>query len=101
MIIETKLLLTPPMFKPSFPDWKIQGVLNPGGIRMANKKICLYVRVAEAPEKNTSIKCPMIISEKEYKEESKKVAEGKIKTKQHNTVYLKSGVCKLMNISHF
>ena len=69
MKIKNKLLLVPGDFRPSFLDWQIQGVLNPGGIRMRNGQIMLFVRVAEGPphDPNESYKCPVIISRKEYK----------------------------------
>ena len=39
MKIEGKLLLKPEEFKPSFSNWKIVGILNPGVIRAKNKNI--------------------------------------------------------------
>ncbi|MEK6800940.1 MAG: hypothetical protein AABY10_04440 [Nanoarchaeota archaeon] len=98
-----KLLLKPAMFKPSFNDWEITGVLNPGGIRMQNGKICLYVRVAEKPKQNSSGKlmCPVIVSKDEYKAESDSFNKKEIKIQNGNVLYLKNSICRLTNISHF
>jgi hypothetical protein len=68
MATEPNLLLSPSDVEPSFPDWEVKGVLNPGGIRAKNGKIILYARIAEAPiyTKKSYFKCPVIVSEKEY-----------------------------------
>ena len=47
MKIEGKLLLEPKQFRPSFPEWVVKGVLNPGAARLADGRILIYVRVAE------------------------------------------------------
>ena len=46
--IVSKLLLTPEDFIPSFDNWKVEGVFNPGAVRLKDKRIMLYVRVAES-----------------------------------------------------
>lgn len=46
--IENKLLLKPEDFKPTSSKLKIEGILNPGAIRMPDKRIMLMVRVSES-----------------------------------------------------
>ena len=98
-----KLLLEPKDFKPSFLDWEIQGVINPGGIRLKDKSIMLYVRVAESPlfKKDNATSCPIIVSKKKYMASSDLILDKKIIRKDKNAVYLDNGVCRLRNISHF
>ena len=64
--METKLLLRPENFKPTLDDWKINGVLNPGAIRLPDGKILLMVRVAEscAAKKEEGQLCPRIVPKK-------------------------------------
>ncbi len=105
MKIESELLLKPENFRPSFKNWRITGVLNPAAVRLQNKKILMYVRVAEiAPDhKHGSLKVTRIVSsEKNYKvnytdiKEKDIVAHGK-----WGEIYIKDGICVLPNISHF
>ena len=102
-MIKSKLLLKPEDFKPTVKHWIVDGVLNPAAIRLPNKKIMLYVRVAEMSiqEKNSPFVCPIIISERQYKTSNEKVHIDEIKSKDGNMLYLKSGICKLNTISHF
>ncbi len=98
MEIKDKLLLKPEDFKPSFKDWSIDSIFNPAAIRLPNKKIMLYVRVAEKPDfKGSKLQFPRIVGgkvemEKIHKEDVKRIAD---------FVYLKDGTCRLVNISHF
>lgn len=98
-----KLLLTPRMFRPSVPDWEIHGVINPAGIRRKDGKIVLYVRVTETPKNKDkkALNCPVIISESEYKASEDNVLKRSVKSKSGRIIYLKSGECKLLDISHF
>jgi len=96
----TKLLLKPEMFKPTCPKWKVDGVLNPGAIRLPNKKIMLMVRVAEScKELKGEELCPMIVGKSRYLNFSRK--KGKFKDSKGKTHYLIYSECKLPNISHF
>ncbi len=102
---EPKILLTPSDIEPSFPDWEVRGVLNPAGIRAENGKIILYARVAEAPiyTDESYLKCPVIVSEKEYETASESVHKRvivKTDPNQPNVIFLKDKVCKLKTISH-
>ena len=98
-----KLLLRPEHFTPSFPEWKIDGVLNPSAVRLPNEKVVLFVRVMESPFAHTddTLHCPVIISKEEYKATSEAVGKGEIATRDRNVIYLRNGTCRLMNISHF
>ncbi len=104
MKILNKLLLTSNNFKPSFQEWKIDGVLNPAAIRLQNKKIMLYVRVAESYVHYDSTKpfqLPIIVSKDNYGTINEEIRESEIESRDRNVIYLKSGVCRLTNISHF
>ncbi|MFH1802497.1 MAG: glycosidase [archaeon] len=105
MASDPQLLLSPSDIGPSFPDWEVKGVLNPGGIRAENGKIVLYARVAEAPAYRSKdyVKCPVIVSEKEYETASEKVHKKviiKLDPNQPNVIFLKDKVCKLTTLSH-
>ena len=73
--IKGKVLLKPKDFEPSFKSLEIQGVLNPGGIRLPNKDIVLFVRVAESSKQSyeKSTICPVMASEKQYKVKYEKI----------------------------
>jgi beta-1,2-mannobiose phosphorylase / 1,2-beta-oligomannan phosphorylase len=103
MVAETKLLLKPEDFNPSFRDWKVYGVLNPAAIRLPNKKILLYVRVAESVVKKDEggFNCPMITSKKHFEVHYEKFPKRKIVRKKKKIVYLSDGTCRLPTISHF
>ena len=66
MEIEEKLLLKPSDFKPSFNDWVVKGVLNPAAVRMPDRRIMLYLRIAEStiPKEGQAMSCPIMSSEK-------------------------------------
>ncbi|MEK6850080.1 MAG: hypothetical protein AABX85_00730 [Nanoarchaeota archaeon] len=102
MKIKTKLLLTPRDVKPTFPDWKVEGVFNPAAIRLPNKKIMLFVRVAESviPKGEDNNIYPMVISPKDYHIKYGKIAVGKIIDRGRRVIYLEGGVCRLTTISH-
>ena len=97
-----KLLLKPSDFKPTVKSWEVKGALNPGAIRMPNKKVMLMVRVAESGthKHGNAMKCPVMTSGSKVgyqkipmKDVLKKGAKGEI--------FLKDGVCRLPTISHF
>lgn len=48
--METKLLVTPKDIKPTSPNFRVRGALNPGGVRLADGKILLFARIAETPK---------------------------------------------------
>ncbi len=103
MVFKTKLLLKPEDFKPSFNDWEIKGVLNPAAIRLPNKKIMLYVRIAEsAMQRDSTTVCPIMSSEKEYSFNYQHIHEKDIVRRgRWGEMYLKDGLCRLPTISHF
>ncbi len=104
MEIKSKLLLEPKDFKPSFRDWELRGVLNPAAIRLADKKIMLYVRIAEnaGAQHGNMIKCPIILGEEKYKVEYEDIEKTEIiRLGRWGEMYLKDGVCRLPTISHF
>ncbi len=103
MKILKKLLLKKNDFKPSFANWKIEGVFNPAAIRMENKKIFLYARVAESSENHSSsaLHCPIITSKEDYEAVDERVSKEQVVGHDRNVIYLKSGICRLTNLSHF
>ncbi len=103
MKIKKKLLLTPKDVKPSFNSWEVKGIFNPAAIRLPNKKILLYARIAERQlHKNIDeLSCPIIISKKHYKYHSQNITESQILRKENNIIILKDGTCRLPTISHF
>jgi len=103
MRIIDKLLLTPNDLKPSFPNWIVKGVLNPGAIRLPSNKIMLFVRVAEQYHLNKGklLHCPVITAEKGYKTKTENIRRKDIARKENNVVFLKNGSCRLTTFSHF
>mgnify|MGYP001474227848 CR=1 FL=1 len=99
--MKPKLLIQPKDIKPSFPEWKVISTINPAAIRRPDKKILLYVRVAEQTEKHTKGGvCPVITSFDGLEVDEEKVATHKLKRKDKKILYLKDGTCRLMHISH-
>ncbi len=99
MKVEGKLLLSPEQFRPSIRGWKIDGIFNPGAIRVGNK-IILYVRVAErSPQHETMVKCPIISGV--YKIRHELVHRDKVECEEGKMVFLRDGTCRLTNLSHF
>ncbi len=98
-----KVLITPKDIEPSFKNWKVIGTFNPGAVRLKNKKIALFVRVAESGAKahGKGMHCPIIISKKEYKVGYQKIDRPQVLKKGTNLIYLKEGICRLTHISHF
>jgi beta-1,2-mannobiose phosphorylase / 1,2-beta-oligomannan phosphorylase len=103
MKIIGKLLLTPKDLRPSFPDWTVMGALNPGAIRLPNKKIILFVRVAEQYHlhRGKLVHCPVITTEKGFKTRKEDIKKANILKKEGNIIYLKNGSCRLTTFSHF
>ena len=59
-----KVLLRPEEFTPSLKNWEIEGIFNPGAIRLSkSKKIILYIRVSERAHKDNGkfIHCPIVV----------------------------------------
>lgn len=79
-----KLLLTPNFFKPSFHGRVVEGALNPAAIRLPNKKILLYVRVAES-----------------YLNKKSKISKEKDPNLGANIAQFEKGIYRLETISHF
>jgi len=101
-MIKANLLLKPKDFKPSHKDWEVTGVLNPGAIRLPNKKILLMVRVAESSSQFEEKElCPEIITKKHYQKIKKTSLKGTIQDSQKNKIYFHYSPCTLPNISHF
>lgn len=100
MQITEKLLATQENFKPSFPNWLVQGTMNPGAVRLPNKKIVLFARVAETVAKKNGIIFPVIVSEKHYSS-SNSTNQKEILKRIGNGIFFKNGTCRLTNISEF
>tara|TARA_Y100000310_G_scaffold344045_1_gene454767 strand:- start:2680 stop:3750 length:1071 start_codon:yes stop_codon:yes gene_type:complete len=99
--VESKLLLEPGDFTPSHRGWQITGVLNPGAVRMADGKICLYVRVAESAGSSKTNVCPQIVHKGGKQMTYEKFHKNQVAAKEDRYVVLQSGDCRLTNISHF
>lgn len=106
--VEERVLLKPGDIKPSVRGWIVKGVLNPAAIRLPNKKIMLYTRVAEMPKDHvgTNLKCPVIVSDstvksKGYKLSSAKIKKTKVVGEEDNVIYLDDDTCRLKTSSHF
>lgn len=84
MVKKEKLLLVPDSFKPSSSSRVVEGVMNPAAIRLPNKKILLYVRVAES-----------------YPNKKPEISKEKESPLGANIIQLKKGICSLKTISHF
>jgi predicted GH43/DUF377 family glycosyl hydrolase len=102
MKIIEKVLLGPEHFKASFPNWIVQGAMNPAAIRLENKKIVLFARIAETIRqgKNTFF-CPVIVSKEHYRARAEKIKKKEIIAKKGNGIYLKNLDCRLLNLSEF
>ncbi len=103
MKITEKILLKSEDFESSFKNWKIEGIFNPGAIRISNGQVVLYVRVAERGtlENGKLLHCPIVTSGEKYELDSKKIEREKIIKSDGNIIYLKTGECRLTTISHF
>jgi predicted GH43/DUF377 family glycosyl hydrolase len=100
--MEEKLLLKPQDLKPSFRGWIVEGAFNPGAVRLPNKKIVMYARIAEAAGERHK-KClhyPIIISRKKYKINYEKIPKSKILKKGKRIILLKDGTYRLPTISY-
>ncbi|RMD67706.1 glycosidase [Candidatus Pacearchaeota archaeon] len=96
----SKLLLQASDFEPTFRDLKITGVFNPA-VAKHKGKVFLVVRVAEAFANNGGTSCPIIVSTKSYKVKKHIVPEKEVVKTINGLIYLKEGVCRLRDISHF
>ena len=98
-----KLLLKPEDFTPSLKGMDVEGAFNPAAIRLPNKKIMLYVRIAEGPHKLRRYGSPIIVSKKKhkYKYKMEKRFRGEVLARKGNVLFLRDGVCRLLNLSHF
>jgi len=100
---EDRLLLQPKDFKPSFKGWTVEGVLNPAAVRLPNKKIILYARIAESAgvsHKNL-MACPVISTEEDFRKHFHELHKGNVFKMGGNVVHLTDGICRLTTISHF
>ena len=103
LVKRDKLLLQPKDFTPSFTDWTVEGILNPAAIRLPNKKIMLYARVAESGgvDQKQMKTCPVISTEEDYKTHFSEVNKGKFFKMGGNIVRVNDGTCRLTTLSHF
>lgn len=99
--MKSKLLLRPRDFKSSFERWEVISSINPAAFRLPNKKIVLYVRIAEsADSESRHVRCPVIIS-RDYETSYEMVKKKDIlAVGQWGEMYLKNGVVRLPHISH-
>jgi predicted GH43/DUF377 family glycosyl hydrolase len=103
-MFKTKLLLEPEDLKPSFENWTVKGVINPAVIRMPNKKIMMFARVAEESHLHSGklLHCPVVVDDsKGYKTGHEKIKKKDIVKRSEDAVFLKSGICRLTTFSHF
>jgi predicted GH43/DUF377 family glycosyl hydrolase len=102
MRIIQKLLLTPKDVKPSMHNWEVKGVINPAGIRLPNKKIVLFARVAESMGLQRGEEFPCITGGKaaHYEAHLEKINLKKIAAREGNVIYLKDHTCRLTTLSH-
>ena len=102
-MIKNKLLVNPKDIKPSFKNWKVKGVINPAAVRLKNKKILLFARVAEQSHLHSGklLHCPVVVSSDTYKTRSEIIKKEDIVKESGTTVFLKNGVCRLTTFSHF
>ncbi|MAF36538.1 hypothetical protein CL622_05480 [archaeon] len=98
---EKKLLLTSKLFSPSFDKWVVVGAFNPAAVRLPNKKIMLYVRVAESFPKGKVMSCPVISSPEHFITINENIPVDKIREVSHGVLHLHSGECRLTSMSHF
>ena len=108
MQVKEKVLLRPKHLKASVRGWVVMGVLNPAAVRLPNKKIMLYARVAEMPKGHlgTKFNCPVIVSDKHIKDKGYKLSSMEINrtnivAEEENVIYLKDETCRLKTSSHF
>jgi len=103
MKISSKILLTPKNLAPSFKGLHIDGIFNPGAIRLPDKRIMLMARVAEscAGSSGKWVKCPIICGSGGYKVKAEKIAADQVIKRKANGIYLKGGLCRLKTLSHF
>ncbi|MDP2924940.1 MAG: glycosidase [Nanoarchaeota archaeon] len=101
MKAEEKLLLKPEDFKPYFPNWKIEGIFNPGAIRQRDGKIILFVRVAERFISDNFLEYPVAVPGKEFRFKIEKVDSKDFLKQDGNMLLRKDHTYRLSNISHF
>ncbi|MDO8460115.1 MAG: hypothetical protein Q7S74_03330 [Nanoarchaeota archaeon] len=102
MEIQNKLLLRPSDIKPTFSNWVVSGVFNPGAIRLPNKKIMLLARVSESVKQEEGKEVwPLIISKDNYDVKYREISKRKILDRGRNVIYMKGGISRLTTISHF
>ena len=101
METQEKLLLTPAEFKPNLPDWKIEGIFNPGVIRRKDGKIVLYVRVAERFVSDDFLAYPIALPGKKFTFKIERVNSEDFLKQAGNMLLLKNHTYRLSNISHF
>ena len=95
MKAKPKLLLTPKDVNPSFDGGLVKGVFNPGAVRMPDKKIALFVRVAESAKHlgKGAPKCP-------GPEEHLDLSNSRIVRSRWKDVSFRYDLCRLPTISH-
>ncbi|HLD07056.1 MAG TPA: glycosidase [Candidatus Nanoarchaeia archaeon] len=97
------LLLTPKDILPSYPGWTVKSVINPAVIRLPDRHILMYARVAEAaPQaKGKMMSCPVIASGDHYQMRAEAVHRRQIRRITGNVIFLKNDTCRLTTFSSF
>ncbi len=103
-IIKEKILLEPKDIIPSSDKMEVLGVLNPGAIRMPDKKIVLYARVIEKLKKTHDsdyFYSPRFTGKDNYELVIDKFSRKNIKQEEANLSFdFKDGTKRLTYISH-
>lgn len=92
--------MAPEFFNPYFKDWKIEGVFNPGAIRRKDKKIELFVRIAETFSSKNLLEYPVAVPDNKFNYRIEKIPKNEFVEKQGNVITLKDHMHRLSNISH-
>ena len=101
MDIKTKLLVRPEEIRPTIKAFRVRGVFNPAAVRLPDKKILLFARVAETPfhDEQTFI-APRFSGEKSLKIHLDSVKRSKMKFKD-SAFIMNNQILRLPTISHF
>ena len=101
MKILSKLLVTPKDIKPTLPNFRVRGALNPGAVRLPNGKIQLFARIAETPKHGEEFfLAPRFAGTKNPRIVIEKIPRGKGKV-DLDFVWHFSDIYRLPTISHF
>lgn len=97
------LLLSPKDIAPSYPGWTVKSIINPAAIRLPDRHILMYARVAEAaPQaKGRMMSCPVIASGDHEQMRAETVHRKQIRRIEDNVIFLKNDTCRLTTFSSF